>query len=118
MESGRRARTRGYHPGRTGSYCDWLCGIEIRGRTGKQRLSVPLQGAIDTQFICQILANAAERGVESLCLRMGQACGPEDTGAWGTTEWIPIMVKSSVALGVLPEMNGVRNTSAHYHCIR
>jgi thioester reductase-like protein len=38
---------------------------------------------------------------------MGQACGPKATGAWGTTEWMPIMVKSSVALGCLPDMTGV-----------
>ncbi len=40
-------------------------------------------------------------------LRMGQACGPKSTGAWGITEWLPIMVKSSVALGFLPKLCGV-----------
>ena len=39
---------------------------------------------------------------------MGQACGPKETGAWGTTEWMPIMTKSCVALGCLPAMSGVR----------
>ena len=38
---------------------------------------------------------------------MGQACGPNSTGAWGITEWFPIMIKSSLTLGCLPEMHGV-----------
>ena len=58
----------------------------------------------------QVLANAAKSGIDSLCLRMGQACGPEDTGAWGPTEWIPMMVKSSVALNALPRLDGVGPT--------
>lgn len=41
-------------------------------------------------------------------VRMGQACGPRGTGAWGTSEWMPIMVKSSIAMGCLPAMTGVR----------
>ncbi len=29
-------------------------------------------------------------------------------GAWATTEWVPILVKSSLALGVLPDRDNVR----------
>lgn len=46
-----------------------------------------------------------------MALRMGQACGSKSTGAWGTTEWLPIMVKSSVALGCLPRLRGVSDES-------
>lgn len=46
-----------------------------------------------------------------LCLHMGQACGPQRSGAWGTTEWMPIMVKSSIALGASLRLEGVRQTS-------
>ncbi|EKM52251.1 uncharacterized protein PHACADRAFT_260494 [Phanerochaete carnosa HHB-10118-sp] len=53
-----------------------------------------------------ILSAARERGIPATAMRMGQACGPRETGAWGTTEWMPIMTKSSVALGCLPAMSG------------
>ncbi|KAJ3543082.1 hypothetical protein NM688_g5900 [Phlebia brevispora] len=54
----------------------------------------------------QILAKADAKGMNLMSLRMGQACGSKSTGAWGTTEWFPILVKSSVALGCLPRMKG------------
>lgn len=46
-----------------------------------------------------------------MAVRMGQACGSKATGAWGMTEWVPIMVKSSVTLGCLPEIAGVSHQS-------
>ncbi|EKM50930.1 uncharacterized protein PHACADRAFT_199768 [Phanerochaete carnosa HHB-10118-sp] len=54
----------------------------------------------------QILSAAATNGVQVTTVRMGQACGSITTGSWGTTEWFPIMVKSSVALESLPDMPG------------
>lgn len=56
----------------------------------------------------QIMSAALANGIPATIVRMGQACGPKETGAWGTTEWMPIMTKSSVALGCLPAMTGVR----------
>lgn len=50
---------------------------------------------------------ASEKGISATCVRMGQACGSRSTGAWGTTEWVPIMVKSSIALRCLPAIRGV-----------
>ncbi|KAG1733502.1 putative aminoadipate reductase [Suillus lakei] len=35
--------------------------------------------------------------------RIGQISGGPPRGAWSTTEWLPIIVKSSVSLGALPE---------------
>jgi thioester reductase-like protein len=58
----------------------------------------------------KILANAAFQGIPAMSVRMGQACGPKTTGAWGTAEWVPILVKSSVALGCFPKMTGVSLT--------
>ncbi|GJE92597.1 acetyl-CoA synthetase-like protein [Phanerochaete sordida] len=57
----------------------------------------------------QILDRAHEMGFKTTAVRMGQACGPEATGAWGTTEWVPILVRSSVALGCFPDMTGPVN---------
>lgn len=56
---------------------------------------------------CQILGQAAQNDVHCTSLRVGQVCGSANTGAWGTTEWVPILVKSSVALGFLPHLPGV-----------
>ncbi|EKM51562.1 uncharacterized protein PHACADRAFT_127221 [Phanerochaete carnosa HHB-10118-sp] len=55
----------------------------------------------------QIMDGAAANGLSAMVVRMGQACGSKATGAWGTTEWIPIMIKSSVSLGCFPEMTGL-----------
>ncbi|EKM51563.1 uncharacterized protein PHACADRAFT_212203 [Phanerochaete carnosa HHB-10118-sp] len=57
----------------------------------------------------QILDKAAANGLCVMAVRMGQACGSKATGAWGTTEWMPIMVKSSLSLGCFPEMSGLLN---------
>ncbi|KIP12189.1 hypothetical protein PHLGIDRAFT_371020 [Phlebiopsis gigantea 11061_1 CR5-6] len=54
----------------------------------------------------QILGAASACGIAATAVRMGQACGPKATGAWGTTEWMPIMVKSGLALGCLPAVRG------------
>ncbi|EKM60508.1 uncharacterized protein PHACADRAFT_246502 [Phanerochaete carnosa HHB-10118-sp] len=64
-------------------------------------------GYIASKYIVEhILSAAREKGVLATALRMGQACGPKETGAWGTTEWMPILVKSSIALGGLPALDG------------
>ncbi|GJE99007.1 acetyl-CoA synthetase-like protein [Phanerochaete sordida] len=60
-----------------------------------------------SKFITEnLLAKAAENGLESTILRIGQTCGPKWTGAWGTTEWVPILVKTSIVLGMLPDLQG------------
>jgi thioester reductase-like protein/acyl-CoA synthetase (AMP-forming)/AMP-acid ligase II len=38
--------------------------------------------------------------------RIGQVSGGPPRGAWSTTNWVPIIVKSSVSLGALPEAQG------------
>ena len=50
---------------------------------------------------------AAERvlaagGVPFASVRVGQITGDAPRGAWATTDWFPILVKTSLALGVLP----------------
>ncbi|TFK46677.1 NAD(P)-binding protein [Heliocybe sulcata] len=55
----------------------------------------------------QVLAKASAHGLNSTTLRIGQICGGVPRGAWATTDWVPILVKSSVALGSLPDTQGV-----------
>ncbi|KAG6877719.1 hypothetical protein C0993_004656 [Termitomyces sp. T159_Od127] len=51
----------------------------------------------------QILAKS---GTQVTSLRIGQICGGLPDGAWATSDWLPILVKSSVALGALPSATG------------
>lgn len=59
-------------------------------------------------IVTQMLARAAEKGLPTTSLRVGQVSGSADTGAWNTNEWVPIMVKTSLALRMLPTTPGVR----------
>ncbi len=54
----------------------------------------------------QILAAS---GIQACSLRIGQICGGEPNGAWSFTDWVPILVKSSIALKALPDTQGVRS---------
>ncbi|GJE97028.1 acetyl-CoA synthetase-like protein [Phanerochaete sordida] len=66
-----------------------------------------LSGYAASKFIVEKIMEAArERGLAATTVRMGQACGPRSTGAWSASEWFPILVRSSVALGCLPELSG------------
>lgn len=54
----------------------------------------------------RILASAAERsGVTVDILRVGQIAGPlsSEGGQWNTTEWMPSMMKTSKAMGCVPD---------------
>ncbi|KAL1718570.1 hypothetical protein EV715DRAFT_291179 [Schizophyllum commune] len=44
----------------------------------------------------------AASGVEFSSVRVGQVSGGKPRGAWATTDWFPILVKTSLALGALP----------------
>ncbi|EPQ54835.1 acetyl-CoA synthetase-like protein [Gloeophyllum trabeum ATCC 11539] len=55
----------------------------------------------------QLLVKAAERGIQTSSLRIGQICGGKPDGSWATTDWVPIFVKSSKSLGYLPDAQGV-----------
>ncbi|KAF8655498.1 hypothetical protein AX16_003028 [Volvariella volvacea WC 439] len=48
-----------------------------------------------------------QSGLQLCSLRIGQLSGGHPNGAWATTDWLPILVKSSTALGVLPSSPGV-----------
>jgi thioester reductase-like protein len=56
-----------------------------------------------TQHYPQIIARS---GLQATSLRVGQITGGP-TGAWATTDWVPILVKSGLALGSLLDLPGV-----------
>jgi thioester reductase-like protein len=44
--------------------------------------------------------------LQATSLRIGQITGGLPNGAWSTTDWVPILIKSSLALGALPSAIG------------
>ncbi|KAH7890602.1 putative nonribosomal peptide synthetase [Phlebopus sp. FC_14] len=48
----------------------------------------------------------AKSGLHATSLRIGQIAGGPN-GCWATTDWLPIIAKSSITLGALPEAHGV-----------
>ncbi|KAF8899601.1 hypothetical protein CPB84DRAFT_1847624 [Gymnopilus junonius] len=63
------------------------------------------QGYGESKYVTErILATS---GVNFTSLRIGQISGGGPRGAWATTDWLPILIKSSLALGRLPAANGV-----------
>ncbi|KAF7341008.1 Acetyl-CoA synthetase-like protein [Mycena sanguinolenta] len=44
----------------------------------------------------------AASGLEATSFRIGQISGSAGNGAWSTTDWVPAIVKSSIALGNFP----------------
>ncbi|KAJ7455824.1 hypothetical protein FB451DRAFT_1354034 [Mycena latifolia] len=59
----------------------------------------------ESKFVAeQILAKS---GLHAACLRIGQISGALPKGAWSTTDWFPILVKTSITLGHLPEANAL-----------
>lgn len=61
----------------------------------------------ESKFVAeQVLARASELGLHTTSFRIGQISGSEDAGAWTTTDWVPILAKSSLKIG-LPKLNGV-----------
>ncbi|KAI0698146.1 hypothetical protein BC835DRAFT_1413279 [Cytidiella melzeri] len=54
----------------------------------------------------QLLAKASDKGLSTVSLRVGQVSGSASTGTWNVTDWVPILVKSSLCLGALPSLPG------------
>jgi len=52
----------------------------------------------------QILAKS---GLQATSFRIGQVTGGAPNGAWATTDWVPILVKTSLSIGMLPNAIGV-----------
>jgi len=54
-------------------------------------------------------------GLHATSLRIGQIAGGSN-GSWATTDWFPILVKSSMALGALPDARGLLEKQAEGAC--
>ncbi|KAF8548785.1 acetyl-CoA synthetase-like protein [Imleria badia] len=58
----------------------------------------------ESKYVCERII--AKSGLRTTSLRIGQIAGGQN-GSWATSHWVPIIVKSSIALGSLPNSIGV-----------
>ncbi|KAJ7782239.1 putative aminoadipate reductase [Mycena maculata] len=67
--------------------------------------SVAMGGYGQSKYVVeQILAKSA---LTSTSVRISQVCGALPKGAWATSDWVPILIKTSVTLGHLPLADGL-----------
>ncbi|KZP04710.1 NAD(P)-binding protein, partial [Athelia psychrophila] len=59
----------------------------------------------EAKYVCERLL--AKSGLHATSFRIGQISGGRPSGAWATSDWVPSFVKSSLALGALPDAQGV-----------
>ncbi|KAL4860612.1 hypothetical protein BDV12DRAFT_209040 [Aspergillus spectabilis] len=67
------------------------------------------QGYGESKYIGELMCLDASRvsGVPTSVFRVGQISGPTTkAGLWNPTEWVPILLKTSKALGVVPDSLG------------
>ena len=74
----------------------------------KSSMLYPASSSLTNFSFTQIIARS---GLQSSIFRVGQLCGPVDSGAWSLSEWIPMLVKTSVGLKALPDAGGVSLSS-------
>ncbi|KZO93862.1 acetyl-CoA synthetase-like protein [Calocera viscosa TUFC12733] len=53
-----------------------------------------------------LIAAAQECGLRATIWRVGQLAGSRQNGAWNTTNWLPLLVKSGESLKILPKLSG------------
>ncbi|KAF7330079.1 Acetyl-CoA synthetase-like protein [Mycena kentingensis (nom. inval.)] len=54
----------------------------------------------ESKYVCERLLAAS--GLSGTSIRIGQVSGSPSNGAWSTTNWVPVVVKSSFAIGSFP----------------
>ncbi|TCD63026.1 putative NRPS-like protein biosynthetic cluster [Steccherinum ochraceum] len=67
-----------------------------------------LSGYGASKFVIEhVLATASRQGMSVVSARIGQICGSTTSGDWNVNEWFPALVKTSLSLGRLPDLNGM-----------
>jgi thioester reductase-like protein len=80
---------------------------------------VPLgQGYAESKWVAErILYEAAKHSsLRPIVVRISQISGGIN-GAWNVSDWVPAMIKSSIALGCLPKLIGVSVLAIILHVI-
>ncbi|KAG7088662.1 putative NRPS-like protein biosynthetic cluster [Marasmius oreades] len=80
------------------------CGEGFPEKTMEAKYAVG-GGYGEAKYVCErILDNS---GIEATSFRIGQITGSKESPAWSETDWVPIIVKSSLEMGVIPDAAGV-----------
>ncbi|KAF9007727.1 acetyl-CoA synthetase-like protein [Hymenopellis radicata] len=99
------------------SFQGFCLASSVSSAQGWDRDSVPVPEALvdvthargqaygESKYIAERLI--AESKLPSTCIRIGQICGSRLSGSWSSTEWFPILVKSSIYMGAFPLFPGV-----------
>jgi thioester reductase-like protein len=85
---------------------NWIWREQVCCRAGKYLLTFSRYTRAHQTTLCQILAKASELGLQTTTFRIGQISGGGPVGAWSITDWVPLLTKSSLELG-LPILPGV-----------
>ena len=66
--------------------------------------SIPLdQGYGQSKYVSeQLIVKAGQAGLPATIIRVGQLSGETTNGAWNVNEYVPILFRSSIALGMIP----------------
>ncbi|TIB07001.1 hypothetical protein E3P89_04078 [Wallemia ichthyophaga] len=90
-------------------------GSLARWPVGKKTFEEPISdpaiavgmGYGESKFVGErILATASQKtGLPTTVLRIGQLCGDRKSGFWSSSNWVPAIIKSSLALKCLPNGN-------------
>ena len=72
-------------------------------------------GYAEAKWICEQVVESAynelQCEVQPMIVRIGQLTGSQTSGYWSLKEHFPTLVKSSMAIGHLPDLHGVSNLS-------
>ncbi|QRV80576.1 AMP binding enzyme [Ceratobasidium sp. AG-Ba] len=61
----------------------------------------------ESKFVAEkMLESARIAGLETCIVRLGQLTGDKQSGSWAPTDWVPLIVASSLAVGCLPDAVG------------
>ncbi|KAJ7466248.1 putative aminoadipate reductase [Mycena galericulata] len=66
---------------------------------------VALGGYGQSKYVAEQILTKSD--LDTSCLRIGQVCGALPKGAWATSDWVPILVKSGITLSLLPLADGL-----------
>ncbi|KAH8078746.1 hypothetical protein BXZ70DRAFT_658621 [Cristinia sonorae] len=74
--------------------------IEEKGVAG-------MNGYGEGKYVAEHVVTRAKRaGLDASCARIGQICGSTFSGDWSITEWVPILVKTGLSFGAVPDLTG------------
>jgi thioester reductase-like protein len=59
------------------------------------------------KYVDQMVKRRRDAGLDAVTLRVGQIAGSKACGAWSTQDWVPLIIKTGVALGCFPISDGV-----------